>query len=129
MQEEVKLPVQFYKATEEFRFTIIAEPHEHYCEFKCYEAYGDFDEPNGIYYDITDSASTPNPTDDLDKAQVYLSGTVKWDGCSNLDFDINEGCAIHFCGRKDISKVGKLLERLYDLAAQLIPRWDAICAA
>ena len=50
----------------------------------------------------------------------FLSARFKWDGCSDVSF----AGMLHFCEREHLANVGVLLGRLYDLAAELIPRWD-----
>lgn len=60
-------------------------------------------------------------TPDIDSADVYLSGSIKWDGCSNWHFDAQDDAMLHFCSRKEAGDIGELLRRLYDLAAEIIP--------
>jgi hypothetical protein len=52
-------------------------------------------------------------TDDIDAAQPYLTGYIKWDGCSNWDY---EQIDTHFCGRGDALELGKLMDQLYTIA-------------
>lgn len=66
-----------------------------------------------------------NPAESFEAAPTYLSGSIKWDGCSNLQFDEQESCMLHFCSRKGASNVGVLLERLYDLAREAMPKHAA----
>lgn len=37
--------------------------------------------------------------DPTEECEVFLSGTVKWDGCVNFDFPSVEDCMIHRCDR------------------------------
>jgi hypothetical protein len=62
--------------------------------------------------------------EDINKAAVYMSGSVKWDGCSNLTFDEQERVALHFCGKENAMHIGALLGAIYDEAARCIPGWD-----
>lgn len=55
---------------------------------------------------------TPDPS----LAEPALSGSIKWDGCSNWDFHCEDGM-IHYCGVKMATSIGRLMERLYDIAA------------
>jgi hypothetical protein len=48
-----------------------------------------------------------------------IAGSVKWDGCSNLNVE-----QIHFCGRDDAVKLGEVLGAIYDAAESVIPLWD-----
>lgn len=56
-------------------------------------------------------------TEDMGKATVQLDAEIKWDGCAHLR-PINY---THICSRGDARKLGAMLERLYDLAAELMP--------
>lgn len=108
-------------------FWIKATHGDYSCDFVCIQcvALGD----SGGKYDIPwyPRAGATAGHDQVEKpelAQVYLSGHIKWDGCANLRFDEQDRVMLHFCGRRDAEKVGKLLGRLYDNAADLITRWD-----
>jgi len=62
------------------------------------------------------------PVMTLEEAVVALTGTVKWDGCSDWDFKTDE-CLQHFCERDHLIEFGELLARLWDLG-RLIPHWS-----
>jgi len=63
--------------------------------------------------------------EDLENAERFLSGHVKWDGCSNLCIDeCYDGSKMHFCGKSDATKIGVLLGAIYDLAYDLMPNAD-----
>jgi hypothetical protein len=70
-----------------------------------------------VYERQWEEAGTFNAgTVELDKAATYLSGTIKWDGCCDMKFDAQEECMLHFCGIEGVQNLGKLLEKLYNLA-------------
>ncbi len=52
-------------------------------------------------------------------------GHVKWDHCSNINYDYTESCMIHFCEAEHMRAYHKAVEMAYELAAELIPRWDS----
>ena len=56
---------------------------------------------------------------DIDKATSYLTGSIKWDGCSHNTFNDNY---IHACSRQEMTRLGKLFETLYDIALELMPK-------
>ncbi len=58
-------------------------------------------------------------TIDADKAEVYLEGHIKWDGCTELDM----GCP-HWCEPEDYQKHCDLLKYLYHRAMELMGRQD-----
>jgi hypothetical protein len=98
-------------------FTIACKPFEHYCEFEVFEILSS--EPTTLWN--LPSGSRPDPTDDLSKAERFLHGSIKWDGCSNWHFDIQDGCMIHFCSAQDAAAIGVLFNELYEMADELIP--------
>lgn len=57
-------------------------------------------------------------TIDIEKGNTYLLGSIKWDGCSHNTFTDNY---IHACSRQEMTRLGRLFERLYDIAMELIP--------
>ncbi len=57
-------------------------------------------------------------------APAFWTGSVKWDGCSNWDFGTSE-CMAHFCGRKQATSIGRLMDRLYAIAKDALHEvWD-----
>jgi hypothetical protein len=115
-------PPETVRQWQDIGFTVAARAHNHYLDFEAYDT--TFANQGVVYH-------TPSmtPTDDRAEAEVFLSGSIKWDGCANVFFDAQEDACLHFCGRADAMRVGALLGRLYDLAAELVERWDAECAA
>lgn len=61
--------------------------------------------------------------DDFDSSETFLSGSIKWDGCSNWNFHTDQ-CMRHFCGRDDATSIGRLMTRLYEIAAERVPHYD-----
>lgn len=64
------------------------------------------------------------PTADIDSAGVYLSGEVKWDGCSNWRFDEQDDCMLHACSREELSRFSEAMQLCYDWAKELLPHHD-----
>ncbi len=54
-------------------------------------------------------------------AQVFCHGHIKWDGCCDVYFDEQDGTMLHGCSRKDMTRIGKLFDALYDAALVLMP--------
>jgi hypothetical protein len=92
-------------------------------DFKAYEIVycDDWDNPKSYGYYVTGWTSSVETIETIEGAQVYLSGSIKWDGCSNMQFDEQEKAMLHFCGKSNAMNIGTLLERLYDLAAEMMP--------
>ena len=68
------------------------------------------------------SADTPIELDSLDDAQVFASGHVKWDGCSNVSFH-SECNMTHRCDREGLENIGTVLARVHDDCGYLMGRW------
>lgn len=54
---------------------------------------------------------------------VMLEGHIKWDGCSDWDMNTSK-CMMHFCGRDDADGLGRLVNRMYDIAQVKLPYID-----
>lgn len=77
-----------------------------------YERYGDGPTDEG----------TLDPAD----ADIFLSGNIKFDGCSNWDFEdlSKHDTALHFCGARHVAELGRLFAHLHEIAAERIPGFD-----
>lgn len=120
--------VIYTKHFRDLNFTVTALPRGHYVEYKIYDIIG--------YTTITDS-DTQYPiwqragsdcfdlSYDLKDSETYISGSVKWDGCSNWNIDENERGMLHGCCRQDIQRIGDIMAQCWDWTAQLISdKWD-----
>lgn len=96
-------------------YTVIVKPGEAVCDFSVYSILGMVD--NTPAY--VDPASGSAICTELDKAQPFMTGRIKWDGCSDWWF-IENSAALHFCGRGDFAQFSELMERLHDVAAENI---------
>ena len=100
---------------------------EHWCEFTVYKIACPYTEgQQERAWNRKDYNSTPDCVDSIELAQPFVHGHVKWDGCSNWHFDEQENIMLHFCSKAETGNVGRLLERLYELAAKVIPAWDGL---
>lgn len=63
------------------------------------------------------SALPRDSTNNPDEAEVYASGYVKWDGCSELTLGHH-----HFCGWPDYDQHAFLLKYVYQTAFELMDR-------
>lgn len=90
--------------------------YDHYMDFKIYVIVGYGKSAK------TDEFCIPLYGDNLsvkrDDNDTFLEGGIKWDSCSNWDFQTHESL-MHFCGKKDAMSIGRLMEKLYDLAATI----------
>lgn len=57
---------------------------------------------------------------DINDAEVFMSGYIKWDGCANLRFDEQDRGLIHICGEENFEDIAEAVHRLYELARTTI---------
>lgn len=104
------------------------QEHNTILDFKVYSVFGlNWSGPNGEggeYMLCKDNDGRTEGVTDISEASVFMSGSIRWDGCSNLRFDGQDDIMLHFCGKQSAVDVGTLLGRLYDLAADEIESWD-----
>lgn len=99
---------------------IVTERRSHWIDFKVYRVLGKTEDGTRMY-NRDGYQSSPDPVEDRALAQVALSGSIKWDGCSDITIDDEP---LHFCGRVDVVEFAALLSAIYDLAAELIPSYE-----
>lgn len=66
---------------------------------------------------------TVTETYNFDEVETFVTGSIKWDGCSNWDFNTGD-CMKHFCGRCGAMGLGRLMDRLYTIAQENMPEVD-----
>ena len=98
-----------------------------YVNFKVFAVVGECYSEMGVEYDPPKkefirrgSTSSMDTTFDLEEARRMLSGTVKFDGCSDLIFFPDESGYEHFCGRKSASNIGQVIDAVYSLAVVML---------
>lgn len=95
-------------------FTIRWKYQSHWAGIEVFEMLGMEDDGTRIY-NKKDYVTSPDPVGSIDEAEPYLTGSIKWDGCSDIDFGYH-----HWCGPTYFLKHFALLERLYKRAQQLM---------
>jgi len=63
-------------------------------------------------------------TMDHEEAGVYMHGSIKLDGCSNMHYDAQDTLMLHYCGRDHLKSTFEMLHRLYDEAGRIMERED-----
>ena len=99
---------------------VITEIQSHWLSFVVYEVLGR--EADGkLVYNRENYRSSPDPVNDRKKAQKFMEGSIKWDGCANFTV---EDQPLHFCGLADAEAFGKILPTIYRLASELFANWE-----
>lgn len=60
------------------------------------------------------------PTENEQESEIMIRGSIKWDGCSNIEFPASQSCMHHECDRVGLTDIGILLGRIYDQCAELM---------
>ena len=64
-------------------------------------------------------------TTELEDAELFIDGYVRWDGCSNWLFhECARGFKIHACSKKELIEIGAIMAACHDITAELLPGWD-----
>lgn len=118
--------VKHRKDLQDLRFTVVAEVKEdlneaYHVDYVVYNACY-FDDDTPIQWRHKDNWN--DITDTLENAEIFLHGSVKWDGCSNWWFDIEEQIALHCCERWELTRVGEVLAFCYDWTKELLPNFN-----
>lgn len=105
--------------------TVRWEVYSHRLDFTARE--GTQQDDGSCSYAYFDQAGVQHFTDDFALGEQFVSGTIKWDGCSHLNFGVDNGY-LHLCGGRHVATLAALLVHMYRLAASEVPGFDAACA-
>lgn len=110
---------------DELGFTVVAEVKEYRVDFKVYDICGRTGSLDGPYvYHREGSVNSMDWVESLDDAEVYLHGSVKWDGCSDWYFDEQDRVMLHGCSRHDIERYGMIMAACWDMTKELLPSFQ-----
>lgn len=102
----------------EFGFRLRWRVKDYWADVEAFEVEAIFD-PGGLNRRefLERNSSGGEWTPDIDNAEHYLKGHVKWDGCTELDM----GCP-HWCGPDAYARHAALLKHIYHRAFELMGR-------
>lgn len=116
MSEEKRITIEDFVPFG-FGFRVVWEAEDHWADVRAYEIIGT-DEHGFALMARGDWECLPgDSTANYSEAEKYLSGFVKWDGCTELDMG-----QPHWCGPRDYKKHIALLEYIYRRAHELMGR-------
>jgi hypothetical protein len=76
---------------------------------------------DGLQFVCTTATGGSGVTSHITAADVWLRGSIKFDGCSHNYFgDSDRGGYIHGCQREQLTRLGPLYDRLFDWTIELI---------
>lgn len=109
-------------------YSIVADPKSHYVEYVILKHDGyDTDNRGNIttpFFHKKGSGMYPDIVEDISNAEIAISGSVKWDGCSNWDFSSEEMNMFHGCSREDLINIGLILGEAWVWTRELIDNWN-----
>ena len=101
----------------------VTNQESHRIEFVVYEIEGVTDKGQRLFHK-KDSPTNPDPVETMDEADVYLHGSVKWDGCSNWYFDEQNRVMLHGCSREDLTNLGEVMAKCWDYVKDNLESWS-----
>lgn len=116
-------PAKIIRHEPDLLFSIVAEPHAYCVEFKIYDMIEVGSDGKNFSWPRIGAEHGMDVVTRLEWAEVYLSGSVKWDGCSNWHFDEQDRCMLHACSREGLLRLGEVMALCWDWTAELCPNW------
>jgi hypothetical protein len=107
-EEAAKIAVEHFDG-----FSVRFKYLPHWADVEVFEHIG-INQP--ILYNKKDAVSLPDPVESIDEAEPYLTGYIKWDGCSEFEFG-----RPHWCGPRSYLLHFRILETIYKRAQELMP--------
>lgn len=95
----------------------VGQPMISRVHFKIYDVQG-WGEDGVPWFEDPDNPVGPGISD-VDKAEVFIEGLVKFDGCSDFHFMVANGGYYHGCERDHLTRIGEVLGRCWDIASDL----------
>lgn len=106
---------------EKLGFSVVARPRGFSVDYDIYSHEGR--DEHGFLFHKKGSDDYPDPVSDILKADIFVRGSVKWDGCSNWYFDEQDRNMIHGCCKEDIVRLGSILGECWELTKMLCHNW------
>lgn len=117
-KENITLPLHQkhdLKIGDRVRYTILNYPiNEAVQGFIVLKIFG-IDSGNNLMFEYEKEGGAILGSADPSRADVYLHGYVKWDGCSNWYFDNQDNCYLHFCGEEEAALLGEIMRTAYKI--------------
>lgn len=114
---------QLVKHFSYLQFTIVAIPGDYEVQYKVYSHDGWDVNLDCPLYHRQGASCYPDFAETLEEAEVYLHGSVKWDGCSDWAIDELSRAMIHGCCKEDLLSIGQIMAEAWDWTAELCPNW------
>jgi len=114
---------------EDLDFTAVATVKDYLVDFEIYDVSAWTVPDHKPMWPRAGSVSCADAVEDLALSEPYLTGHVKWDGCSNWHFDEQDRCMLHGCSHQAVLRFGQIMGECWCWASELLPDWDVGCAS
>ncbi len=108
---------QFWEDLGYYAVVIRNKPDDLHVDLKAYDACVAKNATSDWHVEFLSEGSVDTATPKIEEAKPFLTAFIKWDGCAEFWYREAQN---HFCGKKDAMDFGKLHERLYDAARELL---------
>lgn len=85
-----------------------------------FEIYELFEASDGLLWQKKGSKLYLDPVKSLEEAEVFIHGTVRFDGCSNWSLP---EAYVHFCSRQELLNLGVVLARCWEWTRDHLSTW------
>lgn len=110
---------------EEHDVTVRWSAFSHHLDF---EAKEDTLQPDGSHlYSWFDKDGCQEFGSEFERGERFVEGTVKWDGCSHLNFGDKNGY-LHLCGARCFNRLTFVLTEMFKMASREVPAFYPECA-
>lgn len=106
----------------ELRFVVLSTADEYVVTYNIYDIEGFDGETDAPLFHRKGATSGPDMVDTVEDSEPFISGSVKWDGCSN--WNMQDGGHFHECSRAGLARIGAILATCWDMTKTLCPHWD-----
>ena len=122
--DRIALDGDNYQVFDKLDYAVVYRVEDYSFHFNVFEVIGHDGDTGGCLF-FRDNGDLGRYTKDAREAKVTHAGYIKWDGCSNIDFDAEDsGQMMHFCGLDKVKQFSQLLVELYLMAESMIPHWS-----
>ena len=105
--------------------TVRIFPQSHYVEYEVF-MWDRVNTDGTPVFHKRNSCNYPDPVYTIDESEVYLHGSVKWDGCSSWEFDEQaRGNALYGGNKQELINIGLILAHCWTLTATHCPAFSA----
>ena len=106
----------------DLHFVVVSTADDYHVTYEIYDVAGFDAETDAPLFTRKGAASGPDMVCTVEESEPFITGSVKWDGCSN--WTVTDGGYFHECDRRGLARIGTILANCWDLTRILCPHWD-----